>query len=49
MSRNNSLYFVIGALVMIVAGLAAYAYREESKPKGIEMTIGENGVHIQEN
>ncbi|MBW8282980.1 MAG: hypothetical protein K0M55_05205 [Rhizobium sp.] len=49
MNRNNSLYLVIGALVVAVVGLGIYMYREETKPKGIEMTIGSDGVKIQEN
>ncbi|WP_454287454.1 hypothetical protein [Rhizobium arsenicireducens] len=49
MNRNNGLYFAIGALVVVVIGLGIYLYREETKPKGIEMTIGRDGVTIQEN
>lgn len=49
MNRNNRLYFVIGALVVVVIGLGVYLYREETKPEGVEMTIGRDGVTIQEN
>ncbi|MDM9629293.1 hypothetical protein QTL95_25715 [Rhizobium sp. S152] len=49
MNRANNLYFIIGALVVIVIGLGAYLYHEESKPDGVEMRIGENGVSIKEN
>lgn len=49
MNRNNGLYLVIGALIVVVVGLGAYLYREETKPKGVEMTIGSDGVKIQEN
>lgn len=48
MSRTNSLYVVVGALLVVVVGLGAYVYHEETKPKGIEMSIGENGVAIEE-
>lgn len=47
--RQNSLYLIIGALVVAVIGLGIYVYREESKPAGIELKIDESGVSIQEN
>lgn len=47
--RQNSLYLLIGALVVVVVGLGIYIYREESKPAGIELKIDESGVSIQEN
>ena len=49
MTRTNNLCLVIGALVVAVIGLGAYVWHEESKPKGIEMNIGPNGVSVQEN
>ena len=49
MNRNNGLYLVIGALVVVVVGLGAYIFHEESKPEGIEMSIGRNGVSIEQN
>ncbi len=49
MSRNNGLYLVIGALIVAVIGLGIYVYQEESKPKGVELNIGEGGVSIEEN
>lgn len=49
MNRNNGLYMVIGALVIVVAGLGAYVYQEESKPKGVELNIGEGGVTVERN
>ncbi len=48
MTRTNNLYLIIGALVVIVVGLGFYVYREESKPKGIELSIGQNGIKVQE-
>jgi hypothetical protein len=49
MNRSNGLYLIIGALVVAVVGLGAYVYREESKPQGVELRIGENGVSVEEN
>lgn len=48
MARSNNLYLLIGALVVIVAGLSFYVYREETKPEGVSISIGENGVQVQE-
>lgn len=41
MNRTNGLYFIVG-------GLGPYIFHEESKPDGIEMSIGKNGVSIEE-
>jgi uncharacterized protein YpmB len=49
LNRSNGLYVIIGVLVIAVIGLGAYIYREESKPQGIEMSIGKNGVSIEQN
>lgn len=49
MTRTNNLYLIIGALIVGIAGLGAYVYHQETKPKGIEMNIGPNGVSVQEN
>ncbi|MCM2395544.1 hypothetical protein NBH19_05505 [Rhizobium sp. S95] len=49
MNRNNGLYLIIGALAVVVIGLGYYVYQEETKPKGIELNIGRDGVSIEEN
>lgn len=49
MTQTNNLYLIIGALIIAVASLGVYVWHEESKPKGIEMKIGPNGVSVQEN
>jgi hypothetical protein len=49
LNRNNGLYLIIGALIVVIIGLGAYIFHEESKPDGVEMSIGKNGVTIQEN
>lgn len=49
LNRSNSLYLVIGALVVAVVGLGAYVVREETKPKGLEMSISSDGVRVEEN
>ena len=46
--KQNTLYLLIGALVVAVIALGIYAYREETRPKGVELHIDESGVAIQE-
>lgn len=47
--RTNTLYMIIGALVVVVAGFAYYAYEQEQKPDGVAIEFGKNGVSIEEN
>jgi hypothetical protein len=47
--KQNQLYLIIGALVVVVIALGIYVYREESKPAGVELKIDESGISIQEN
>lgn len=47
--QRNTLYLVIGALLVVVIGLGIYVYREESKPSGVELRIDESGVSIEQN
>ena len=47
--RQNQLYLIIGALIVVVIALGIYVYREESKPAGVELKIDESGISIQEN
>jgi len=45
--NSNRLYLVIGVLAALVVVLGVYVWREESKPQGVELSIGENGVSIE--
>ena len=47
--NRNGLYFVIGALLVLVIGFGIYVYREENKPSGVEIQLNENGVSIDQN
>ncbi len=47
--NRNALYMLIGGLIVLVVVLGVYIYDKESKPEGVELKIGENGVSIQEN
>lgn len=47
--KQNTLYLVIGALVVVVIALGIYIYREQTKPKGVELKIDDKGISIQQN
>ncbi len=49
MRTTNSLYLIIGALVVVVIALGIYVWREESKPSGVELRIDESGISVEEN
>jgi hypothetical protein len=48
MNNRNGLYFVIGALIVLVVGMGIYILREESNPKGVDISIGEKGISVEE-
>lgn len=43
------LYVIIGALVVVVIALGVYIYREQTRPKGVELKIDDKGISIQQN
>jgi RsiW-degrading membrane proteinase PrsW (M82 family) len=47
--KQNMLYLVIGALVVVVITLGIYVYREQTRPKGVELKIDDKGISIQQN
>jgi hypothetical protein len=47
--RQNQLYLIIGALIVVVIALGIYVWREESKPSGVELRIDESGISVEEN
>lgn len=46
--KQNNLYLIIGVLAAAVIALGIYVYREETKPKGVELRIDETGISVQE-
>ncbi len=48
MNNRNGLFFVIGALLVVVIGMGIYIFREESKPSGVDISIGEKGISVEE-
>lgn len=47
MSRNT-LYLVIGALLVVAIGLGIYIYNEQSRP-GLEIRVDDNGLTVDGN
>lgn len=47
--KQNHLYLVVGALAVAVVALGIYVFREESKPDGIELRVGESGISVESN
>jgi hypothetical protein len=47
--KQNTLYLIIGALIVAVLALGIYIWREETKPEGVELRIDESGISIEPN
>ncbi|TIM42376.1 MAG: hypothetical protein E5Y55_22370 [Mesorhizobium sp.] len=47
--KQNMLYLVIGALVVVGIALGIYVYREQTRPEGVELKIDDKGISIQRN
>jgi hypothetical protein len=45
--NRNTLYAIIGALVVITAVLAYQYYQEHREPTGIQINVGRGGVSIE--
>jgi hypothetical protein len=48
MSRNNVLYLIVGALVVVVAVLGFYQYQDHNKKQtsGLNINVGPAGIHV---
>ncbi len=47
--KKNQLYAVIAVLAVVVIGLGAYIWREQTKPQGVEIRLDENGISVEKN
>jgi hypothetical protein len=47
MTRNNILYLLIGALVVVVAVLGYQLYEDRREPKGVQLNVGPGGISIE--
>jgi predicted negative regulator of RcsB-dependent stress response len=48
MSRNNVLYLIVGALVVVVAVLGYYQYQDHNNKQasGLNINVGPAGLHV---
>jgi hypothetical protein len=46
-NNNNLLYFITGALVIVVAVMGYYIYDKQKQPDGVQLNIGKDGVSIE--
>ena len=44
---RNTLYLIIGALVIVGAVLGYQLYQEKQKKTGLDISIGERGISIE--
>ncbi|MET0445225.1 MAG: hypothetical protein ABW151_11685 [Pseudorhodoplanes sp.] len=47
MTRNNLLYLVTGALIVVVAILGYNLYQSKNQPDGMQINIGPGGLSIE--
>ena len=47
MMNRNTLYLVIGALVVVAAVVGYLLYQERQKTTGIDINVGESGISIE--
>ena len=47
MTRDNILYLIIGALVIVIAALSYQIYQDHKQPEGMRIDLGPNGLSIE--
>ena len=47
MTRSNTLYLIIGALVIVAAVLGYQLYQDRKQPEGVRIDLGPNGMSIE--
>jgi hypothetical protein len=46
-TRDNILYLIIGALVIVIAVLSYQLYQDHKRPEGMHIDLGPNGLSIE--
>jgi len=46
-SRSNTLYLIVGVLVIVVAVMGYQLYQDRKKPEGMRIDVGPNGLTIE--
>lgn len=45
--KRNTLYLIIGALVLVTVVIGYQLYQERQKTTGIEINVGKDGISIE--
>jgi hypothetical protein len=45
--NRNILFMLVGALIVIAAGLGYKVYQDNKEPKGVQLNIGPPGVTVE--
>ncbi len=48
MTRNNLLFLIIGALVIVAAVMGYQLYQDRHEPKGLNINVGPGGLSIKD-
>lgn len=48
-AKSNVLYFIVGVLIVVVAGMGFYIYDQQKSDNSVSLTIGEKGVSVEKN
>jgi predicted negative regulator of RcsB-dependent stress response len=46
-SRSNTVYLIVGVLVVVVAVMGYQLYQDRKKPEGMRIDVGPNGLTIE--
>ena len=49
MKNSKAIYALVGALVIVVAGMGYYIYDQNQKKDVIQLKIGDKGISLQTN
>jgi hypothetical protein len=48
MANRNFLYMIIGALAVALGVVGYNLYEAKQEPKGLQINVGPNGLHVQD-
>jgi predicted negative regulator of RcsB-dependent stress response len=46
-NRNNIVFLIVGALVVVVAVLSYQLYQDRKKPEGLQINVGPGGLSVE--
>lgn len=47
--QRNTLYLIIGMLLVVVIGGGIYIWQQSQQPSGVELRVDESGISVQRN